>query len=239
MSALTKAMVLAAGRGVRMRPLTNDKPKALVSLCGETLLDRALNRCRDAGVTSIAVNAHYKGELIRSHLRESPDIQLSWEDELLETGGGVCKALPLLGSGPFFVINCDSIWFDGSQSALSRLGDAWCEDEMDALLLLQPVEKAVGYSGSGDFSKDDTGRIQRRGKQAAAPFVFMGVQVLHPRLFTDEKIEPFSLNRLYDRALAHNRLFGVVHDGDWYHVGTPEDLAIAETALNKPKSGSP
>jgi len=238
MSLIENAMVLAAGRGVRMRPLTNDKPKALVSLCGETLLDRALNQCRDAGVRSIAVNAHYKGELIRNHLHDATDIRLSWEDELLETGGGVCKALPLLGTGPFLVINCDSVWFDAGQSALSRLGDVWREDEMDALLLLQAVERAVGYSGSGDFSQDETGRISRRGDRDAAPLVFMGVQVLHPRLFADEKVEPFSLNRLYDKALAQQRLFGLVHDGAWYHVGTPEDLATAETALSGPKSGS-
>ena len=237
MSTITKAMVLAAGRGVRMRPLTNNMPKALVPLCGETLLDRALKQCRDAGVGLIAVNAHYKGEMIQSHLRDLPNIQISWEDELLETGGGVCKALPLLGPEPFFVINCDSVWIDLGRSTLSRLSDAWREDEMDAMLLLQSIERAVGYSGSGDFSQDKTGRIQRRGIQDTAPFVFMGVQVLHPRLFSDRKVESFSLNRIYDRALAQNRLFGLVHDGAWYHVGTPEDLAIADTALSIPKSG--
>ena len=236
MSAIAKAMVLAAGRGVRMRPLTNNMPKALVPLCGETLLDRALKQCRTAGVSSITVNAHYKGEMIRSHLSGIPDVQISWEKELLETGGGVCKALPLLGPEPFFVINCDSVWLDFGGSTLSRLRKAWRNDEMDAILLLQPIERAIGYSGHGDFSQDKTGRIQRRGNQSIAPYVFMGLQVLHPRLFDGEKVEAFSLNRLYDRALAQNRLFGLVHDGAWYHVGTPDDLAIAETALCIPKS---
>ena len=237
MSTVTKAMVLAAGRGVRMRPLTNNLPKALAPLGDKTLLDHALEQCRDAGVELITVNAHYKGEMIRSHLRDMPNIQISWEEELLETGGGVCKALPLLGPEPFFVINCDSVWLDLGRSTLSQLSDAWREDEMDAMLMLQPVERAIGYSGSGDFSLDKTGRIQRRSIQDTAPFVFMGVQVLHPRLFNDLKVESFSLNQIYDKALAQNRLFGLVHDGVWFHVGTPEDLAVAEKALSIPKSG--
>ena len=231
MTTLSHAMVLAAGLGVRMRPLTDDRPKALVSLRGATLLDRALSQCRNAGVSSIVVNTHYKAEMIEAHLEGALDIRLSSETELLETGGGVCKALPLLGDAPFFVINCDSVWGDGPIPALRRLTAVWRDDAMDALLLMQPVAQSVGYAGDGDFRLEADGRAVRRAENSTAPLVFMGVQILHPRLFADAPVARYSLNGLYDEALAAGRLYGLVHDDAWYHVGTPEDLATAERLL--------
>ena len=224
-------MVLAAGLGLRMRPLTNDKPKALVVLQGQTLLDRALRKCREAGVDTLVVNTHYKGEMIVRHVGGMSDVTLSEEDHLLETGGGVTNALPLLGERAFFVVNCDSVWTDSKRPALQRMTAHWRDTEMDALLLLQPADRAFGYDGAGDFSIDADGRLSRRGQDMRAPLVFIGVQLLHPRLFADTKVERFSLNRIYDRALSDGRLFGLVHDGKWFHVGTPGDLAIAESLM--------
>ena len=226
-----RAMVLAAGLGVRMRPLTDSHPKALIELHGITLLDRAFAKCRAAGVSSIVVNSHYKAEMIHSHVAAMVDVVLSPEYDLLETGGGVCKALPRLGSQPFYVLNCDSVWNDKSPPVLERLSEAWRDNKMDGLLLLQPTENAVGYDGAGDFSIDATGRMRRRAEGEAAPLVFMGVQLLHPRLFEGCIVARYSLNRLYDRALTAGRLFGLVHDGDWFHVGTPEDLAVTERLM--------
>jgi MurNAc alpha-1-phosphate uridylyltransferase len=154
---------------------------------------------------------------------------LSHEDVLLETGGGVAHALPLLGAQPFFVCNADIIWLDGARPALIRLAEAWDTARMDALLLLEPVGPAFGYEGPGDFFRADDGRLQRRGDASTAPFVFTGVQILHPRLFADAPDGEFSLNILYDRAQATRRLFGLVHDGDWLHIGTPETLTAAES----------
>ena len=224
-------MVLAAGLGQRMRPLTNDKPKALVVFQGQTLLDWALEKCREAGVNTLVVNTHYKGEMIVRHVGGMTDVTLSEEDNLLETGGGVANALPLMGECAFFVVNCDSVWTDSKRPALQRMTANWRDSEMDALLLLQPSNRAVGYDGTGDFSIDADGRLSRRGQDPRAPLVFMGVQLLHPRLFADTKVERFSLNRIYDRALSDGRLFGLVHDGKWFHVGTPGDLAIAESLM--------
>ena len=150
---------------------------------------------------------------------------------LLETGGGIAKALPQLGTDPFYAANADIIWSDGAAPALLNLADHWDDDTMDALLLVHPTERAVGYDGAGDFARDDGGRLSRRGKAASAPYVFTGVQLLHPRLFDGAPEGAFSMNVLYDKALAAGRLHGVVHDGEWYHVGTPEALAEADTLL--------
>ncbi|MBC8451906.1 MAG: nucleotidyltransferase family protein [Rhodospirillaceae bacterium] len=226
-----RAMVLAAGLGVRMRPLTDSRPKALVELHGVTLLDRAFAKCRAAGVSAMVVNSHYKAEMIHAHVDGMDDVVLSPEDDLLETGGGVCKALPHLGSQPFYVINCDSVWNDKSPPALARLSEAWRDNDMDGLLLLQQTENAVGYNGAGDFSIDAAGRMQRRAEGDTAPLVFMGVQLLHPRLFEGCVVARYSLNRLYDQALTAGRLFGLVHDDDWFHVGTPEDLVVTERLM--------
>jgi len=220
-----RAMVLAAGLGKRMRPLTEARPKPLVELAGRTLLDRALDHLDDAGVAEIVVNTHYRGEMIAGHLDGRPGIVLSPEEELLETGGGIVYALPHLGDGPFYVVNSDSVWSDGHVPALRRLAALWDDSRMDALLLLHPTVACSGVHDRGDFHMKPDGRLRRRGEGQVAPFVFTGVQILHPRLFDGAPDGPFSLNVLYDRAQEAERLFGLRHDGEWFHVGTPEELA--------------
>ncbi|NKB18924.1 MAG: NTP transferase domain-containing protein [Alphaproteobacteria bacterium] len=227
----THGMVLAAGLGLRMRPITENLPKPLVPLAGRTLLDRALDHLQAVEVTSATVNLHYLGQMIEDNLatREKPKITYSWEsDLLLETGGGVSAALPTLGKNPFYVVNADIAWEDGSNPALSRLADFWRDDAMDALLLLHPVAQATGYDGVGDYRCDSEGLLTRRRDAPSAPFVFTGVQLLHPRLFTGAPGGPFSLTQLYDEAEAAGRLCGVVHDGAWHHIGTPAGLVEAE-----------
>ena len=231
MSRPDTAMVLAAGLGVRMRPLTETRPKPLVELAGRTLLDRALDRLTAAGVRRIVVNTHYLAEMIGDHLAGRGDIVLSHENERLETGGGVRRALPLLGARAFFVVNSDAVWRDGAAPALDRIADAWDDARMDALLLLQPTGAAEGYSGNGDYHRETNGALRRRGPDESAAFVHAGVQILHPRLFEGSPDSAFSLNLLYDRAQAACRLFGLAHDAGWYHVGTPEDLARTEAAF--------
>ncbi|CCG42012.1 nucleotidyltransferase family protein [Magnetospirillum molischianum] len=225
------AMVLAAGLGLRMRPITLTVPKPLVAVAGRTMLDRAIDALDAAGVTRIVVNCHWLGEKIRDHLAGRPDIALSPEDELLETGGGVTRALPLLGDAPFFVVNADILWTEGAVPALERLRAAWEDERMDALLLLHPTTTAVGHDGPGDFTLDSDGLPHRRGNAAVAPYLFTGVQILHPRLFEAAPEGRFSLNVLYDRALSHGRLAAIVHDGGWFHVGTPEALPSVEARL--------
>jgi MurNAc alpha-1-phosphate uridylyltransferase len=238
------AMVLAAGLGLRMRPLTENCPKPLIELAGRTLLDRALDHLVTANVARAVVNLHYLGGMIESHLsgRPAPLIDFSREDdELLETGGGVTKALGLLGPNPFYVVNADITWTDGNVPALQRLATAWQEDNMDALLLLHPVETATGYDGKGDYScdiatdvgKGPPGQLSRRRDRPTAPHVFTGVQLLHPRLFAGAPSGPFSLTRLYDKAEEAGRLYGIIHSGDWHHIGTPAGLAEAEKILTK------
>jgi MurNAc alpha-1-phosphate uridylyltransferase len=230
--AISSAMVLAAGLGVRMRPLTDDRPKPLVPLAGRTLLDRALDRLDAAGVGRIVVNTHYLAEMIHGHLAGRGDIVISHEADLLETGGGVRFALPQLGANPFFVVNSDAVLCDGPDPALSRLVGTWDDRAMDALLMLQPIARATGYHGSGDYHRDGTGALRRRVDGESAPYVFTGVQILHPRLFRGSPDGAFSLVRLFDRAQQSGRLFGLAHDGEWYHVGTPADLASAEAMLS-------
>jgi MurNAc alpha-1-phosphate uridylyltransferase len=221
-------MVLAAGLGTRMRPLTDDRPKPMVELAGRTLLDRALDRLFEAGVRRAIVNTHYKAEVIHRHLAGRDDIVLSHEDVRLETGGGVSRALPHFGDRAFFVVNSDAVWLDGPVPALTRLAAAWDEATMDALLLLQRVGAATGYEGPGDYHRAPDGALRRRDSDGRAPHLFAGVQILHPRLFADVPDGAFSLNILYDRAQAAGRLFGLEHDADWFHVGTPEELARTE-----------
>lgn len=225
------AMVLAAGLGLRMRPITLSLPKPLVPVAGRTMLDRVLDHLDRAGAGRKVVNLHWLGETIRSHLDDRRDIVFSEEPELLETGGGVAKALPLLGAEPFFVCNADIIWTDGAEPALSRLARAFDAARMDALLLLQPVETAFGYDGRGDFHLRADGTLVRRQPGETTPLLFAGVQILHPRLFDFHPGGKFSLNLLYDKAMASDRLFGIVHDGGWYHIGTPPALAEAEALL--------
>ena len=234
-----RAVVLAAGLGLRMRPLSEHVPKPLIPVAGKAMLDHALDHLAAAGVSECVVNVHYKGAMIASHLegRRRPrvrpriKIQVGRVPEPLETGGGVKWALPRLGRGRFFVVNADILWRDGSDSALARLARAWDTKRMDALLLLQAKEKAVGYEGSGDYFLGPGGDLSRRGEEQSAPLVFAGVQLLHPRLFKGAPDGPFSLVLVYDRAQANGRLFGLVHDGEWFHIGTPEGLKRAEKLL--------
>lgn len=227
-----RAMVLAAGLGLRMRPLTESRPKPLLTLAGRTLLDHALDRLAEAGVTDAVVNTHYLRHMIAAHLdgRSRPRTIVSPEDELLDTGGGIARALPHLGDGPFFAVNADISWRDGATPALARLASWWQDDGMDALLLVHQTA-AAGYAAAGDFFMSEAGSLSRRGAAPAAPYVFTGIQMLHPRLFSDSPPGRFSLNLLFDRAIAGGRLYGLAHDGEWFHVGTPEALAEAEARL--------
>lgn len=221
-------MVLAAGLGKRMRPLTENRPKPLVELAGRTLLDRALDHLAAAGIGRVVVNSHYLGEMVAAHLADRDGLTLSPEADLLETGGGVKAALPHLGDGPFLVVNSDSVWSDGATPAIERLAARWDDTEMDALLLLHPTVSCDGIHDRGDYNLEPDGRVLRRIEPKIAPFVFTGIQLLHPRLFDGAPDGPFSLNLLYDRAQEAERLFGLRHDGEWFHVGTPEELAATE-----------
>ena len=228
---IARAMVLAAGRGNRLRPLTDSLPKPLFEVGGKALIDHVLDRLAEAGVVQTVVNLWHLGPLIEAHLagRENPAIAFTHEPERLDTGGGVANALPLLGDDPFYLVNGKILWRDGASGALVRLADAWNGDAMDGLLLMVPKARAGGYGGPGDFFLDRNGAVARPAAGAPAPLVFTGIQILHPRLFEAAPAGPFSLNLLYDRAIAAGRLAGMVHDGDWFHVATPEGLEEAQT----------
>lgn len=234
MTKITSAMVLAAGLGMRMRPITERLPKPLVTVAGRTLIDHAIDRLEQAGVERVVVNLHHLGDMIERHLksRSSPHLEFSHEVERLETGGGVAKALPLLGEGPFYVANADVLWLNGPSDALRRMAERWEDSAMDGLLLVHHTVDAFGYEGSGDFHVDPVGRLKRRDERDIVPFLFTGVQILHSRLFKGVPSGPFSLNVLYDRALEQERLYGLVHDGEWFHVGTAEGLAEAEAFMS-------
>lgn len=226
------AFILAAGLGTRMRPLTLTTPKPLIKVGGKTLIDYGMDRLREAGVEDVVANAHYLAEQIFTWagVQESPHVIVSDErDELLDTGGGIAKALPLLGPHPFYVLNSDSFWTEKGSQALLRLRAAWDDDSMDCLLLLSTQQAARGYDGQGDFVVDQGGRL-RRGKGAAA-LAYMGAYVVHPRLFERTEVEKFSMNLLWDIAISEGRLHGLVHDGLWLHVGTPEAIGLAEAEL--------
>ncbi|MCJ2093879.1 nucleotidyltransferase family protein [Methylobacterium sp. J-072] len=229
---VTRAFVLAAGLGKRMRPVTATVPKPLVEVAGKALLDHALDRAAEAGIETAIVNVHYLPDLIEGHLArrtEGPAIQVSDERAaLLETGGGIRKALPLLGDAPFVVLNSDSFWLEGPAPNLRRLIAAWDLDRMDALLLVAPTATSLGYDGAGDFVMDADGRLERRGEREIAPFIYAGVAILQPGLFADTPDGAFSLNLLFDRAIATGRLSGMRLDGQWLHVGTPEAIQAAE-----------
>jgi MurNAc alpha-1-phosphate uridylyltransferase len=233
---MTTAMVLAAGLGQRMRPLTADRPKPLVEVDGRALIDRVLDRLAAGGIETAVVNIHYLGEQIIDALaaRKRPRIVISDErGELLDTGGGVAKALALLGDAPFFVHNSDSIWTEGVEDNLQRMRKYWDGARMDCLMLLAMTTTSTGYNGRGDFTMDSQGRVSRRGEHEVAPFAFTGVSIMHPRLFEDAPAGAFSLNRLWDRAIATGRLYGLRLEGRWMHVGSPLGLAEAERALAK------
>jgi MurNAc alpha-1-phosphate uridylyltransferase len=227
------AMVLAAGRGERMRPITLSIPKPLVKLAGRTLVDHVLDKLATTGVETAVVNVHYLADQLEDRLSqrdpEWPKILVSDErDLLLDTGGGAKRALPILGPGPFFIHNADSVWSEGATPALKRMLKLWDPDAMDCLLLLAPLSSSLGYWGKGDFSMGQDGRLARRGERQIVPFAFAGVSLCDERLFADSPDGPFSINRLWDRALAEGRLYGVRLDGHWMHIGTPEALAEAE-----------
>ncbi|GJE58504.1 nucleotidyltransferase family protein [Methylobacterium trifolii] len=230
--AVTRAFVLAAGLGKRMRPVTATVPKPLVEVAGKALLDHALDRAAEAGIETAVVNVHYLADLIEGHLarRETaPRIVVSDERAaLLETGGGIRKALELVGDGPFVVLNSDSFWLEGPNPNLARMIAGWDADAMDVLLLVAPTATSLGYEGAGDFVMDPDGRLERRGEREIAPFIYAGVAILKPELFADTPEGAFSLNLLFDRAIANARLFGVRLDGQWLHVGTPEAIRAAE-----------
>lgn len=230
----TRAMVLAAGYGKRMQPLSDARPKPLIEVHGQPMIDRVLDRLADAGIEEAVVNLHYKGEMLRQHLsgRSKPQIRFSEEEELLDTGGGIANALPLLGDEAFYAANSDVVWLDGLRPALERLATFWNDEKMDALLLLHCSAMAFGYEGQGDFALAPDGQVRRRNEREVAPFVFTGLQILHPRLFKGAPEGPFSLNRLWDRAMEDQRLYGLRHDGLWFHVGTPELLQETEQELS-------
>lgn len=227
-----RAMVLAAGLGTRLRPVTDTMPKPLVELNGRTLLDHAIDRLALAGVEQIVVNTHYMASMVAERLagRAQPRIEISEEPELLDTGGGVARVLGLLGEA-FFVVNADVFWLNGKDSALLRLARAFDPQSMDAVLLLQRTVTAVGYDGSGDYLLDPVGRPRRRRERETAPFLFAGIQLLHRRLFDGVTDRVFSLVRLFDRAEQAGRLRAIVHDGEWYHVGTPAGLEATRARL--------
>jgi MurNAc alpha-1-phosphate uridylyltransferase len=227
-------MVLAAGLGKRMRPITTTTPKPLVEVGGRALIDYALDRLMQAGIKRAVVNVHYLADLVEAHVsrRAAPAIVISDERErLLETGGGLKKALPLLGDAPFLTLNSDSLWIEGPRPNLPRLLEAWDPERMDILLLLAPIATSLGYEGTGDFAMDTQGRLRRRRDREVTPFVYAGVSVMKPELLADTPDGAFSANLLYDRALVDNRLYGLRLDGQWLHVGDPSALQAAEERL--------
>lgn len=233
---LKTAMVLAAGLGTRMRPLTDRTPKPLLKLGGRTLLDHALGRLAEAGIERAVVNVHYFADQIEAHVRgrTSPQIVISDERQcILETGGGVLKALPHFGGQAFVVHNSDSVWMEGGRSNLKMLMSAWDGKRMAALLLLARCDASIGYEGRGDFHMDAFGRLKRRGASETASYVFAGVSILTPRLFDGVGAKAFSLNVIFDRAIAEDALFGFVLDGTWIHAGTPEALLEAESHFDE------
>jgi MurNAc alpha-1-phosphate uridylyltransferase len=229
-----KAMVLSAGLGTRMRPLTNKIPKPLVEVGGKALIDHVLDRLADAGVERAVVNVHHFAGQIERHLaaRKKPKIVISDERGLLlGTGGAVVKALPELGAAPFFLINSDTLWIDGVQPNLARLAETFEPASMDALLLLAPATGSIGYAGRGDFAFAPDGRLRRRAEREVAPFVYAGAAILAPALFKDAPPGEFPLTDLFDRAAEAGRLHGLRLEGLWMHVGSPDAIAQAERAI--------
>jgi MurNAc alpha-1-phosphate uridylyltransferase len=229
-------MVLAAGLGTRMRPLTDALPKPLVPVAGKALLDHVLDRLADVGVTTAVVNVHHMADAIEAHLkgRTRPKIVISDErGELLDTGGGVVKALTLLGDAPFFHVNSDTIWIEGVMPNLNRLAAQFDPDQMDAALLVAATTASIGYEGRGDFAMMPDGRLRRRAEREVAPFVYAGAAILSPKMFAAAPAGRFSLNILFDRSFEAGRLFGLRLEGTWMHVGTPAAIKAAEVAISE------
>lgn len=230
------AMVLAAGLGKRMRPLTATQPKPMVRVAGKPLIDHSLDKLAAAGVARAVVNVHYLADALEAHLtvrRLPPETEISDErDVLLETGGGMVKAASRLPD-PFFCLNADNIWLDGPRDVFAELSAAWKPDRMDALLLLVPHTRAFNYRGEGDFLLDPLGRISRRKPGRIAPFIYTGIQLVSHRLLRDAPQGPFSTNVLWQRAIEEGRLFGISHTGVWFEVGEPSAIAPTETQLSR------
>jgi len=228
-------MIMAAGLGKRMRPLTATRPKPLIEVAGKTLLDHVLDRLSAAGVRKVVVNVHYLADAVEAHLAtRKHGLEVAISDErglLLETGGGLVHAADLIDSDPFLAVNSDNLWIDGPADTLRLLASQWDEAQMDALLLLVPLARARNHSGMGDFHMDRSGKLRRRDRSRVAPFVFTGIQILSKRALRDAPSGPFSTNVLWDRAIAEGRCFGAVHQGLWFDVGTPKSIKLTEAAL--------
>jgi MurNAc alpha-1-phosphate uridylyltransferase len=229
------AMIMAAGLGKRMRPLTATRPKPLIEVAGKALLDHVLDRLRAAGVKKVVVNVHYLADAVEAHLesrKHGLEVVISDERNLLmETGGGLVQAADLIDADPFLAVNSDNYWVDGPADTLKLLASHWDDFRMDALLLLVPLARAQNHRGMGDFHMDRTGRLRRREKSRVAPFVFTGIQMLSKRLLRDAPPGPFSTNILWNRAIEEGRCFGAVHQGLWFDVGTPKSIKLTEAAL--------
>lgn len=225
------AMILGAGFGTRMAPLTDTVPKPLVPLCGKPLIDWPIDRLAAAGVKNFVVNTHYLSDQMVAHFKGRKDVALNHEAEIQETGGGVRDALDKIGAEPFFVTSSDAIWFDGTEPAARRMQKAWNPEAMDALLLLVPVTDSYGYDGPGDYYLEPDQRAVHRGDRLVAPYLFGGLQILKPDLFKDAPDGPFPLRKIYNKVQETGRLYGVTHDGEWYHIGTPESLHEVEEVI--------
>jgi len=229
-----KAMILAAGLGTRMRPITEKTPKPLIKVHGKPLLDHALDALKRSDIEEVVLNVHYLADQIEDHVKSRSDMKIHISDEreeLLDSGGGIASALPLLGNEPFFLLNADSFWVEGCKPNLGRMAEFWQANDMDILLLLSSMATAVGFGSRGDFTMDADGRLARRIEHKVAPFAYAGAAILNPSIFDEAPEAPFSLNRQFDEALEKERLFGLRLEGLWLHVGTPDAIREAEDAI--------
>ena len=229
------AMIMAAGLGKRMRPLTASKPKPLIEVAGKALLDHVLGHLRTAGVKTVVVNVHYLADALEAHLKTRADgLEIRISDErklLLETGGGLVQAAPMIDCDPFLAVNSDNYWVDGPADTLKLLASQWNSEKMDALLLLVPLARAQNHGGIGDFHLSRDGKVRRRERSHVAPFVYTGVQMVSKRLLRDAPDGAFSTNIFWDRAIEEGRCYGAVHQGLWFDVGTPQAIQMTEAAL--------
>lgn len=241
MEQITQAFLLAAGRGKRMLHLTDDKPKPLVEVAGKCLIDYNVEHSLKAGVKDCVVNLCYKGDMIREHLLKTfPNVHFifSDEEEALETGGGIKKALPKMQNEPFFVINSDALWAEDSDNTiLEQMRQAWNSDKYDMMLMLQPIEKAYGVGANGDYLLENGYPVRRRDKETKAPYLYGGIMICHPRVFDNEPEGKYSLVRIFDRLENAKRLGYFIHQGSWFHVGDPEAKEVAEAHFSKSLAG--
>ncbi len=236
MEKITQGFVLAAGLGTRMAPLTDTCPKPLLSVANKTMIDRSIDALKNVGVEDITVNTHYLGDLIEEHLgyRDDVNIQFSNEEEILETGGGVKKALANFNNKPFYVLNSDVICTDGAKHYLQNLAEFWDTDKMDILLQLYPIDKLLVKKENGDYQIDNSGKlIFKDNLDTKAKYLFTGPRIIHPRIFDNITDKAFSFKKLFDQAEEKKRLYGIVHDGEWFHIGTPEELMKTDELFKK------